>query len=416
MLRQGRGHDVGMIVEPMANMLCPRLVLFGLAGTAAAQVSHLVGPGGFAQIRDALAVAAPGDVILVQDGTYAHFDVHVGVTIRAMTTGNVFVAYDPAFAPPCGGTPACVAAEGPTRFLVAPGQVAHVVGLQFVDNSHLFAGGGLASHRVEVTGGRVTFDQCAIRGSYWAALTIDHANAHLQACLVSGSATTIQGFSGMVATSSTITVVGGWFSGGPVSMGAGAAGYGIALADCEFVGSGFGASGGFAGVLAGSGLYANGGATWVADATVSSANWVCPMVISGQRHVARTALNGGTYPTVSCNFVATDAVLGVQRPAPLRVGSTFGLGFTGVDGFVAAFASPSLLSTPAPLLATTAHLDPTGLIAAGVALASPLGTANLAWPIANVPALVDQTMWFQGVTGLTLPLRVGPVTGGLIAP
>lgn len=64
-----------------------RLLFLTLAWPAAldAQATHLVGPGGFAQIRDALAIAAPGDLILVQPGTYSQFFVQRGVTIRAVT-------------------------------------------------------------------------------------------------------------------------------------------------------------------------------------------------------------------------------------------------------------------------------------------------------------------------------------------
>ncbi|MFN7588416.1 MAG: hypothetical protein ACK501_02705 [Planctomycetota bacterium] len=44
-----------------------------LAAGALAQTTHLVGPGGLAQIRDALLIAAPGDLVLAQPGTYAQF-------------------------------------------------------------------------------------------------------------------------------------------------------------------------------------------------------------------------------------------------------------------------------------------------------------------------------------------------------
>jgi hypothetical protein len=57
--------------------------------TASTQTTRLVGPAGLAQIRDALAISSPGDVIQVQPGTYAQFTVSIGVTIRALIPGTV---------------------------------------------------------------------------------------------------------------------------------------------------------------------------------------------------------------------------------------------------------------------------------------------------------------------------------------
>ena len=73
-----------------------------------AQTTHIVGLGGLPQIRDALAIAAPGDTILVQPGTYAHFSATVGVQIRAQTAGSVQVQWNQAFAPGCSSNPFCV--------------------------------------------------------------------------------------------------------------------------------------------------------------------------------------------------------------------------------------------------------------------------------------------------------------------
>lgn len=56
-----------------------------------AQSTHLVGPGGYAQVSDALAVAAPGDFIHVSPGTYAPFTVTFGCTIRGLVPGGVQV-------------------------------------------------------------------------------------------------------------------------------------------------------------------------------------------------------------------------------------------------------------------------------------------------------------------------------------
>ncbi len=50
--------------------LLPSLLLLGSLG---AQTTHLVGPGGFALISHAIAVANPGDVLPVTPGNYDPF-------------------------------------------------------------------------------------------------------------------------------------------------------------------------------------------------------------------------------------------------------------------------------------------------------------------------------------------------------
>ena len=77
-----------------ASPLSPLLQLLLVAGVvtaapAVAQATHLVGPGGFPQITDAIAAAQPGDLILVQQGTYLPFDVPIGVRIVAPNGASV---------------------------------------------------------------------------------------------------------------------------------------------------------------------------------------------------------------------------------------------------------------------------------------------------------------------------------------
>ncbi|MCB9876902.1 MAG: hypothetical protein H6835_04785 [Planctomycetes bacterium] len=83
---------------------------------AVAQAPHLVGPGGFAQIGDAVAAAQPGDLIVVQQGTYLPFDVPIGVRIVAPAGATV--------SPPIG-------AQFPVAIAVPPGQRASFVGLSW---------------------------------------------------------------------------------------------------------------------------------------------------------------------------------------------------------------------------------------------------------------------------------------------
>ena len=67
------------------------LIAFSCTAAVAAQTTHVVGPGGHAQIQAALAAAAPGDVVIVHPGNYPSFQCTIGVTIRAAVNGTAFV-------------------------------------------------------------------------------------------------------------------------------------------------------------------------------------------------------------------------------------------------------------------------------------------------------------------------------------
>ncbi|HEX6812403.1 MAG TPA: hypothetical protein VF384_12315 [Planctomycetota bacterium] len=383
-----------------------RLVLLLLVPAAAAQATHLVGPGGFPQIRDALAVAAPGDVINVQAGTYAQFDVTVGVTIRALVPGTVNIAFDWAFAPPgCATTPTCPPTQGATRFLILTGQSAHVVGLRFVATTPTI--GPNIFPRVEVFGNRVTFDQCEFRSSAFKALYISQAAVHLQDCTVTGLNLN-PATNGVYAVDGVVTVVGGSFA-APLAALYAPGGDGIRLDNCVFQGSGFQASGSTAQWgLHGAAVRAIGGETWISDALLQGGGNTCGLVASGVLRASRITW-------ASACPAMNDAVLGVLRPSPLQVGTTFTLDFrTDANGFAAVFADTQLawnsigLTTPEPFLALA------NVLTAGLYLAGPSGSALASWPIPTNPSLVSQPFWFQGVTGLSLPLLTSPVAGGIV--
>jgi hypothetical protein len=87
-----------------------------------AQSTLAVGPGGYPQIRDAIAAAQPGDLILVQPGAYLPFHLAIGVRILAPSGATVTT-------PPGGpGIPWVHDVNPPA------GQQATIVGLSFVTN------------------------------------------------------------------------------------------------------------------------------------------------------------------------------------------------------------------------------------------------------------------------------------------
>lgn len=92
------------------------LLATAIATSVAAQATHQVGAGGFAQIGHALAIAAPGDLIVVQPGTYLPFDLYIGVRIVAPAGATV--------------TPT-IGASFSSDLHVPAGQKAALVGLEF---------------------------------------------------------------------------------------------------------------------------------------------------------------------------------------------------------------------------------------------------------------------------------------------
>ena len=133
-------------MQATAHLALPVLLF---AAGALAQTTHLVGPGGLAQIRDALLIAAPGDLVLVQPGTYAQFHANVGVTIRAAVPGTVVVAYDASvLSAVCSSDPFCLVVESRTRIAPPAGQTVHCEGLEFARAAGTASpGAASASHR-----------------------------------------------------------------------------------------------------------------------------------------------------------------------------------------------------------------------------------------------------------------------------
>jgi len=134
-----------------------------------AQAIHVVGPGGFPQINDALAVAQPGDTIRVLSGGYLPFTVTVGV--RIVAAGGVSIV--PSTLCSCGQ---------PTRLSPPNGQTAYVAGLTFIPHFST----SLNYQTVVVTSGQVVFDGCTFNGPHPYkgpyALWCSHADVVLIGC------------------------------------------------------------------------------------------------------------------------------------------------------------------------------------------------------------------------------------------
>lgn len=389
----------------------------GLTSLATSQATLLVGPSGLPEIRDAVAIAAPGDTVLIEPGTYAHFAATVGVTIRAVTPGTVTVAYDPAFAPPPCGV-ACAVAEGATLLLPPSGQTLHVTDLVFDANTASVSGISV-HHRVAVSG-RVTLDRCEIRSKTFA-LRADNATVHLQDCTVAAQGGA-SGPAAIFAINSDISIVGGSFygAGAPGQPPSSLAGVAILVAGSRLQMSGATASGGTSapgglGQAAVSATFSS--SAWISDSTLSGGSGSCAVATqAGPLRLSRCTVVDGAGSSNCLASPIGPPMLGIDRLGPLSPGSTFSLGFTTTPNtLVAVLANHTLGTLDAPtVLALPWWLEAGTSFSAALVLADQNGEANVSWTIPAGPGIAGLALWFQGVSGLDFPLQTSPVVGGIV--
>ncbi|MCB9879390.1 MAG: hypothetical protein H6835_17485 [Planctomycetes bacterium] len=396
------------------------LALLGAAAPASAQTTFLVGPSGLPQIRDAIALAAPGDVIVVEPGAYAHFELTIGVTIRAQQAGTVQIAFDPAFVPPgCTGSLTCLLGLGPTTLVVPPGQTAHFDGLDFVGNQFALPLQGLtAFHRVDIRGGTVVAEDCTFSTTGSSALSALDATLVLRHCSATTTGTSALIMTGLTATRSIVHAVDSSFTGSQFLFGFTPGNPGILLVGSELHGSGLTLTGqqGSPTGLGGPALVlqpsiVTGARAWLEGSTLVAGPGACAVEANGQA----VELDGCTLTQAStCPSTPSAQLLGVTQPQPLQLGTTFGLDYRSEpNGFVVVFAAPALARLSLPtLFAQPLLLDTSGSFVAGLVLADATGAASAAWSIPSAPSLVDASFWFQGASGFDLPLQLSPVAGG----
>jgi hypothetical protein len=389
-------------------LLCP---FFVVAVALPSQATHLVGTGGFAEIRDAVAVAQPGDRILVAPGNYAHFHLNVGVTIRAEIQGTAYVGYDVAYVTP-GCDPLCSVLEGPTEFSVPPGQVAHVVGLRFQPTIH-HASTFSAYHRVAVDSGRVHFEDCELRAVSDAALTVRQgAQVHLNDCMVIGGGAPLIGAHGVQVTDGSLTAVSCVIQGtaqfqGLIGFGIRVNGGTVHLSDCVILGGAFPslnirhpALGGFGSAWLHGCLLQGGGCAvdWISpqpefdDCTFSSPTG-CGIPV-------------GPFPSL----------VGVEQLGSLRIGTLASKRWhTDPNGTLLLVGSYGLDRTLLPgVIVEPAWLDQGSLFFLGSFVADASGQLTTSFVVPNEPLLVDSEFWLVAVGGAQVPLRTSPPVGGVI--
>jgi hypothetical protein len=388
----------------------PVIATLFLGSCLLAQTTRIVGPGAFAQIRDALVVSQPGDRIHVQPGTYAHFTVTRGVTIRALQPGTVSIAFNFVYLPPTCGT-LCLATEGPTRFAVPAGQDANVIGLRFVGN---VVNGPLFTpirHRVQVDSGRVHFDGCEFAAAGLPPLTIAAAAAvHLSSCTsVPNSGTGAA--NGLVLSGGSLSAVGCTIQGAvgstslPVGAGISATNGTLHLSDC-LVSGGSGLLPGQQGVGIG-----GTGTAWLSDCAVDGSCAIAwPVGLRADRCTFTSTGTGCQVPP------AGPMLLGVDQPTAPLLGAAFApVWRTDPNAAVAVFANfrrgrldiPGVLEQPV-------WIEANGAFVAAIALADASGIAPTSFSLPASPSLLDSELWLQGFSGATLPWQLSPPVGGVL--
>lgn len=360
-----------------------------LAAGAVAQATHLVGPGGHAQIDDALAVAAPGDTILVQPGSYSAFHATFGVTIRATVAGVPLVVTK------CTAT-------------LATGQELHVVDLRL--------------QSIAIQGGRSTLTGCTVSGfPFNDSVSVDSGVLHLARSTVAtigGIATSIRG---LVATQSYVSATDCHFHGGDAVVQTGIpAGAALLLQDATLVGSHLTAIGG-RGLLgspnvapAAAVLAAGASAIWISDSQLIGGSLMigpptaCAIAASNGRLVRCTLVPNcpSPLPTTGSLLSARDLTTPVSPGthtvefrtdpnAPLAVLLASGTG----SATLAGIEQPIALALGGAVLWHLGLTDASGQ--ALVPFPVPAGMAGHAW-------------WIQAIGGPTLPLQASPLTGGFV--
>jgi hypothetical protein len=352
-----------------------------LLGAAPGQVTHLVGPGGHAQISHAIAAASPGDFVIVLPGSYQNFTLSFSLTVVAMLPGTVNVV----------GTPFTH-----TNVSLPVGQ-AHFV--------------GLALQQVQVQG-RATFDTCTIDGStsiFTAPFYLIGAEVHLQSCIVRSIAASAGNLGTMWVTNSEVTAIDCTFEGPPATPTI-SGGTAVTLHTSRLRASrstftaGTGAGTGSAPALS---TWQGGSIAYLADSTLVG-NATCPIVGGSGRHARCTLMP-------NCSAWPAGSVLGISRQQPLQNGTPFVLELRTAPGMpIGIFAALDLANTPVPGLEQSALLPLAGAWIAGAVVADATGFATASWPIPAGSQFVHRSLWFQAVDPSSLLLQASAVTGGVI--
>jgi len=381
------------------------IVAIAFTATATAQTIHTVGPGALPQIRDALAIAATGDRIVVQPGSYAQFVDTVGVTIVAATPGTVDIEFDPQFAN-CTTGPFCVLSEAVTRLLPPRGATSHLVGLNFSGASTNVGPVGAVLTTLFIGSGRAVLDDCTIASHNRTAVTVDSADAHFVRCAVM-TMDTFQETQAIHATAASITAIDSQFLGPTAFLGI--SGTAVTLRSSSLHGSNLTLASGI-GSPNPPAIFADAASTvWLSDSVLTgSSPTACTTDIAGTARLSRCT----TTTPAGCPSVPTGFLLGAQQLAPMVSGQQFSVTYrTTPFGFVGVVFGYALEDRAVPQLEQP-WFSPAGSATAGLYFGDSQGSATASWSIPA--AFAGETVWLHSVGGVTFPLQTAPPLGGFV--
>jgi len=360
-----------------------------------AQAVLTVGPGAFASIPAALAVASPGAVVAIAPGTYPAFACSVGVTLRPTGPGAVVIDLVSGNPFPPVGTP--------MQFAAPAGQTIHIVGLTF----QFPAAGTFASAHPELfVASDAVFEDCTIAASQGFAngsLRVGlGAVVHLQNVTSQGPTLRVEGR----ATASQCAFTGAWVLGFPLAA-AWVTGS-LHASHSVFLGGSSSTQAGGAGVDVSAA-----GQLFATDGTIERGAGIgasCAVGGAGVARLVRIASN-----TPACLPAPAPSGLGAQRAGPVVRGGTFAVGYrAGPIVPVGVHLSHAIASTPLPFTSQPWGAPLGGSFEVAFGLTDASGQATFAFAIPNLAALVGLPVWLHGWSGWAFPLEVAPPVGGLV--
>jgi len=391
----------------------PSLLLLSPSG---AQTTRYVSGGGNA-LDQAIAAAAPGDVLVVAPGVYFPFQLAKGLTIHAPARATLQGQYP--------STPQSLSLTIPA------GQEARISGFDFLLTSTP-GFPGLRGSTVVGAGSRVAFEDCNLSGDFYSpALTLGPSSeVLLNRCGLGGTLLV----TGATVVASDTTIRGGnagivfrfgpWVAREAVNLQGRFQGERVVAKGGDGVGAPLPGYGGATAIVVGGGseLWLDASQVNGGDGPGPAAGGTGILNASPRRvRLARTQVAGGTGtpPGVPITGPAdlNAPSIGVTTSSPFpAVGAPFGITYSALP-FDPIFL---LVSRDLPVVSVPIVEQPIrgpgspyyALLGVGVADAQGQLTFPLAIPAD--PALQYLSVWFHGIGGLSLPLQAAVPVGGVV--
>ncbi len=405
--------------------MCSRfaLALLLFSPLVAQTVLH-VGPGGYAQIGDAIAAASPNDIVEVAAGNYFAFTLDKPLVITALPApvGQIVQVIG-----------ASMLSPSITDLRPPAGTRAYLTNIHF-RNPWLT----LWKHSVQITRGTVCCEECTFEGVFDGiepGLRTQNATVQLRHCLILGSAGASLSATGLIATNSDVFAADCFVHGGDLGIKANMpGGNGISATNSllHLVGTDVvaGNSNGITCVSnwpAGHGVLLQGTSTaWIADCTVRGGDGYCRAGGDALRNLtptpvqlARTTLlpGSGTPPgqaslgptTPTALLGLTGGTVGLTRGQPWQVQYR-------TEPFwpVTVLLASDVLVQSSPFVAERLLLPLPNASTFTLLLASANGDAVLQTSVPAVAILQHQRAFLQAFSGLALPVHTMPALGGVI--